>query len=488
MPEPRMRALRSLPVGLALFLATGASAAQSYPDEGSEPMGRGGAWVARASDPIAIARNPAGLAGQPLRLSAGEDLAFRHACFTRVKAASDTTGDGTPPAAPYPRVCDEAAPLPVGFIALSVPLGERAAIAAGIVTPHGVPRASWPSFVGTSPSPQRYLLLESTALMAIPTVGAAYEIAPGVRLGASLGWGLAWVETSAAAPALAQDGISPALDDVKVKVTAKDLFVPRATIGAHASAGRLVELGARLMWSAPIEASGHASTEANAFTARAASGDGSKIARGRIDGADLSVPIPMEAALGVRVRLPREGASARRDPMETEVADVEIDVTWSNDAAIDRYGLRFPPGVLVPGTAGTLPVVADAERRYRDVVGLRLGGDVNLIPGVLALRAGGFVEPRSGVPGFTGLEAIAGTRVGLSAGATARVHGPGGAAFDVSLALLHVFVSDLDASDPSSDGVHAVTGVAPHRTRWPVGLGTIEDGLDVIHVGVAYRF
>lgn len=488
MPEPRMRSLTAAVVVVALPFASSRAEAQTYPDEGSEPMGRAGAWVARASDPIALARNPAGLAGQPLRLSAGEDLAFRHACFTRVKAAGDTTDDGVAPGARHPRVCDDAGPIPVGFVALAIPLGARAAIGAGIVTPHGVPRSSWPSFVGASPAPQRYLLLSSTALMAIPTVGGAIEILPGIRVGASVGWGLAWMRTSAAAPGLAQDGISPALDDVKVTVTATDLFVPRGTIGAHADVGELVELGAAFMASAPIDAGGHATTEANAFTTRAASGDDSKIARGRIEGAELSIPIPMQASLGVRVRIPRRDAGARRDPIESELADLELDTTWSNDAAIDRYGMRFPPGVLVPGTAGTLPANADVERRRRDVLGARLGGDANLIPGVLAVRAGTFVEPRSGTPGLVGLETTTGMRVGVSVGATARIRARGGAALDVSLALLHVFVSDMDASDPSADGVHAVTGSAPHRTRWPVGLGTLEDGLDVIHLGVAHRF
>jgi hypothetical protein len=39
-----------------------------FPDNGSEQSGRGGAWVARASDPLAAFYNPAGLAGQPTRL------------------------------------------------------------------------------------------------------------------------------------------------------------------------------------------------------------------------------------------------------------------------------------------------------------------------------------------------------------------------------------------------------------------------------------
>lgn len=478
--------MRGLSLALAIVLAAGtarASSAAGYPEEGSEPMGRAGAWVARASDPIAIARNPAGLAGQPLRLSLGADVALRSACMTRVKSEGDTTGDGVAPGASYPRVCDDAAPLPVGFVALTVPLGPRAAVGLGIVTPHGVPRASWPAFAEGRAAPQRYLLLDSTVLMAIPTASFAYEVWSGLRLGASLGWGVAWVRTSAAAPALATAGIDPAVDDVKLTVTAADAFVPRATVGAHASILPFLEAGASFMASAPIEAGGFADTEANAFTARAATGDDSKIAHGRVRDVALTVPLPMEASLGVRARVPR-GEPARRDPLDEELFDVELDLTWSQSSAMDGYGLRFPTGFLVPGTAGTLPARVDIERRHRDVLGLRLGGDVNVVPSVLALRAGAFFEPAAGVPGFTGPETFAGARAGASVGATARIAAPGGRALDVSVAFLHMAVADVSAT---GDGAHAVTGAPPHRTSWPVGLGTREDALDVLHLGLAYR-
>jgi long-chain fatty acid transport protein len=530
MSEARVRSVAAI---LAAFLlvtprAARASNVLEYPEEGNEATGRGGAWVARATDPVALATNPAGLAGQPLRLSVGEDLAFRRACFTRLKAANDTTDDGVAAGASYARVCDDAGTFPVGYLAMSVPIGTRFALGAGVVTPHGLPRTSWPMFVAGRPAPQRYMLVESKARMAVPTFGAAFEILPGVRLGASVGWGLAWVETSAAAPGLRQDGVRPEENDVKVTVKAVDLFVPRASAGAHASLGRFVEIGGALHWSAPIEARGDARTEAGAFSSRAAAGDTSKVAHGDTsltdcgqpgsnacgDGgnARLTIPIPMDAALGVRVKVPREGADpyAPRDPMETELGDVEIDVTWANDSAIDRYGLQFPGqngvgSIPVPGTAGTLPPNADTTRRFRDVVGVRAGGDVNVVPGVVALRAGGFLEPRAAEPGFAGLETSAGTRVGVAVGATARIHAPRGAAFDVSLALLHVFVSDVEQSDPRADGTRAITGTrcdgsatdvrgtcadgAPaYHTKWPVALGKLTSALDVVSIAASYRF
>ncbi len=60
-----------------------------FPDNGSEQMGRGGAWVARASDPLAVAFNPAGLAGQRTALTLQANLTLKSSCYTRLKAADE---------------------------------------------------------------------------------------------------------------------------------------------------------------------------------------------------------------------------------------------------------------------------------------------------------------------------------------------------------------------------------------------------------------
>lgn len=346
----------------------------SYPDEGSEPMGRAGAWVARASDPIALARNPAGLAGQRSRLGAGWDLAFRH-------SGSDA--------------------FPVGYLVIAMLASPRLSLGTGIVTPHGVPRLASPRF-------------ESQTWFAIPTIGLAYEIADGIRLGAAFGWGIASIRTSSP--------FGTAYGDYQVTTLANDFFVPRATLGVHARANEYVEAGASFMASAPFSGSGQGRASATTF-----------VDNRWYPKTELDFAIPAEASLGVRVRAPR-GSTAKGDPIDTEIGDVELDASWSNDSAIDRHG-----------------------RRFRDVVGFRLGGDLNVVPGAFAIRAGALVTPRSAEGGTIAAEAMAGTRIGLSAGATARVD----ARFDVSAAYLHVFIDDV---------------------------GTLRDGLDVIHLGVAYRF
>ena len=65
-----MRVRLGLGVSLAAFLGARGAAATTVlelGDNGSEQMARGGAWVARASDPLAAFYNPAGLAGQETR-------------------------------------------------------------------------------------------------------------------------------------------------------------------------------------------------------------------------------------------------------------------------------------------------------------------------------------------------------------------------------------------------------------------------------------
>ncbi len=52
-----------------------------FPDNGSEQGGRGGAWIARASDPLAVFYNPAGLAGQPTRLIFQSNINLQSTCF-----------------------------------------------------------------------------------------------------------------------------------------------------------------------------------------------------------------------------------------------------------------------------------------------------------------------------------------------------------------------------------------------------------------------
>jgi long-chain fatty acid transport protein len=517
MARPTIRAL-ALPLVLVATTAH-ASNITEVPDIGSEQMARGGAWVARASDPLAVAFNPAGLAGQPTRITLQENASFRSSCFTRVKAAADTTADGVAPGATYPRACSDAAPFLNPQVAMTLRVTERLGLGLALLGPNAIGRVTFPDFAGASPSPQRYLLLDTNSLVLSPTIGAGLEVVPGLRLGASLVWGIAHVKASRATVALPDAGMDPAVNDVRATIDVLDAFVPGANLGALWSPSPLVDIGAWWKWSAPIAASGSVQTSSNWYTARVANGDTSKVVYGDSRLPDCGQPgssacgrdvtsfemaIPMEAKLGARLHLPRartlepnEAGARPRDPIADDLFDVELDLTYANNHAIDDVQIRFPSGpdgqglVPVPGSAGRIPPSADVRHAYKDVFGARLGGDFVIVPNVLALRGGVFVESRGQDARYQNIDFLGGERLGFSAGLTARVRGraqQSKGAFEVMVGYMHVVVATQKNDDPRAPGLGAMAGAAPYATPWPVNLGTVASSVDVINFGIGYRF
>ena len=206
--------------------------------------------------------------------------------------------------------------------------------------------------------------------------------------------------------------------------------------------------------------------------------------------------------------------------------DLELDLTWTNDSALDTLQIRFPdnPNALpVNGiSGGIVPPNADVPHNYQDVVGVRLGGDYNAIPNKLAIRAGAFFESAAarsygGQNIYMATDFMSGNRVGLSLGATLRIplkkDAPPteGGAIELSLGYMHMFVTDLSNDGSQTDGTNGPAGiralagtacesgvpdskglcsnqVPAFRTSWYANLGTITNSLDVLNVGASYRF
>ena len=212
-----------------------ATSVEEFPDNGSEQEGRGGAWVARASDPLATFYNPAGLAGQPTRLTLQANLSTQHTCFTRVKAANDTTADGVSPGGTYPQVCNNGGVFPDPQLAFTYHLNDRIGLGIAVLGPSAVGQVTWPEFTngGSTPSPQRYLLVSTNALLLTPTIGVGWEVADGLRLGASFIFGTApSIDFVNIAPGLNSDGVNPTNNDIRNELKVKDPFFPGFILGA----------------------------------------------------------------------------------------------------------------------------------------------------------------------------------------------------------------------------------------------------------------
>jgi len=546
----QLRALAVVGAGLFAARTVQASNVTEFPDNGSEQMGRGGAWLARASDPLAAFYNPAGLAGQDTKVTVQINLPFVQTCFTRVRAANDMSpADPLAPNGVYPKVCNDLGTAPTPSIGFNWRVTPRLGLGFLFTAPNGAAAGAWPEFVTDGsgklqPAPQRYLLTYSSAIFITPAIAVGWEPIDNLRLGASFEWGIASATFSNASAAVNSNGLSPQVNDVKATLSASSIFVPGFTVGALWSAAPTIDVAAWYKWSAPIDATGDLQTYANYYnlgtpvaksnTAMADCVDGSgapllvnnQPACGPGKGS-LKLPIPMEAKIGFRLHKPRKGlgdavTSHRRDPMSQDVWDVETDFTWANDSAIDNLEVRFPSAsdgtavIPVHGTGGNLPPNADVPHYLHDVFGVRLGGDYNAIPDRLALRVGGFFETQAANSQYQNIDFVGGARVGLALGGTLRIpmkkdaSPEKGGLIEVSLGYMHMFVTDLTNNDPNAAGLPALagtacnggtftggspttvgtcgTGVTPYRTNWAVNLGTISNAVDVLNVGASYRF
>lgn len=566
----RRRSLRALVATSALAVASFASEARAsnvteFPDSGSEQMGRGGAWVARATDPLATFFNPAGLAWQPTKLTLQANIIFHHTCFSRIKSNLDTSSDPLEQAdGNFPRVCNDIAPFPNPQLAFTYRLTDRIGLGLAVMGPNAAGKSNWPEFIdtpsGPQASPNRFLLSKSNGLVVFPQVGIGVEVLENLRLGASFQWGVAHLAFAKASIALNGDNNTPD-NDVRAHIEVKDYFVPGFTLGGLYSATDEIDVGAWYKWSDSIRARGDVGTAANYFSQTNARGDSSSVRYGDTifddcgtgrtsdqqtkpcgsgDNATLKVAIPMEAKIGARYHKPRTLAGAPapgadpnaappprnkrlRDPLKDDVFDVEMNLTWANNSAIDSLQIRFPgnaegDGVLpvagIPG--GTLPQNADVPKNYKDVFGVRVGGDYNVLPDQLAFRAGAFLETRAQDDKYQNIDFAPGARFGLSAGGTFRIRtgsSDGAGAIDLLFGYGHIFVASQANNAFEASGVAALAGTqcnpaansqpgpncknstdpnAPgnqkYRTNWPVNLGTITNAVNIINVGAAYKF
>lgn len=537
-PHARLDTARLLVAFGAALLASAPLAAHAtnvteFPDNGSEQMARGGAWVARASDPLATAFNPAGLAGQRTAFTIQANLTLHDACFTRLKAANDTTDDSVAPGQHYPNVCAESKIFPNPQLGFNYRATDRIGIGFAVLGPSGVGGHKWPEFVNTAngpaAAPNRYLLVEGKSTFLTPTLGAGFEVIDGLRLGAAFSWGIIKAKFNNASPALNGNNLNPRGNDIDATLIVADYFVPQLRFGALYSPTEFFDVGLSYKWSDAVKARGDAYTRANYYTPAVANGNKSGVVDGDTsvndcnrgpaaagvcgDGnnATLKLAVPMEARIGFRYHQPRGAAKPHsRDPIADDVFDAEVDFTWANNSAFENLEIRFPGTAqgegIIPanGTPGVIPPSADVPHFYKDVLGVRVGGDIDVLPNQLALRLGGYYETKAQDDRYQNTDFVGGSRVGLAAGGTYRLPVGATGSVDLMLGFMHVSVSDQKNEDANGEGVSALAGSpcnptqpsgqpceggkTRYRTVWPINLGTITNAFNVLNVGAAYKF
>jgi long-chain fatty acid transport protein len=523
-----------------------------YPDSGSAAFSRGGAWLATASDPIAVHFNPAALVTQASGFSIEQQLAFTHTCFDRRGPGNTRIGpdDATNPGFyQYDVACNQRGGFPSTVPSLAVVLRATDWLAFGVaVLPpatYGTQQGQFPLMAsGTNrsdgtrvplPAPYRYLQLEQQSTILFPTVSVAVAVTKHLRFGAGFiaGIGDINLSTTAVASLGGNDAAGDHMtDDSLSTIHTRDLFVPGVVASLLWSLGPSIDVAAWGRWMDAIRTSsgsldvtqrlfdgnGHENppctgTPANGSTSYSSCADQS-VPNHFADAVSRFVyKIPPEVRAGFRFHLPRPDAArafdtARvRDPLRDDVFDVEVNGSYTWNSLADVIEARFKEangqGVLVTlPTNVRVPPNADRPTGYRDSIGVRVGGQWNVVRDVFGIRAGGWLETQSQDARFLTVAPVGATRFGFGGGVVARY-----GALDVSIGYQRHLSSGLDnhgdgglrapaaASDgnPEFDLHNEPPGVSAaartqFRTRHAVNGGSVSFDAHVFTLGGTVRF
>lgn len=502
---------------MATAAVAGASSGIESPEGGVELIGRGAAWLARADSPLAVYYNPAALAWQATGVHAGALFLFSNKCYTRstVDATGAQIGVPADQGVPAPLLPGQAAPtdgstLPSGTLcgkhalipnpqlAATFRITDKLAIGIGVFAPHSTGSADWgesldytKSFNGTKvpltqPSPQRYMLAKADALILNPTISVAFAPTEYLSFGVGFIWGLATVDfsnfsESVSAKPMAGDVGDHARNDVRAQLKGKDLFIPGVILSSMWSATPNLDVSAWFKWQDAVKATGDLNLESFYWKTSGARDTDACADRMLPKGCNLTeapkagtfkLNIPMEAKLGIRYHMPRHNVDQQpgwanqpgrriRDPLSQDIFDAEIDFTWANNSAVQDLELTFNPGIKInDGTAtgvGEVPKNGNIPRRWKDVFGIRAGGDVVVVPNRLTLRTGGFYEFKGQDDQYLNIDFSLAFKAGVGGGATVRV-GP----VDISVGYQHTFFGTLD--NGGKGAVYALSGDASGAT------------------------
>lgn len=455
------------------------------PGNGSEALGRGAAFVAKADDPTAIEYNPAGLAvqrGTRLLLD-GHVIASSYG-FQRYGAYPGTPSAQQPWAgSSYPRVSDQSGPFFAPFIAATSDLGtfDWMTFSVGVFGPSGVGNRTYPLGVQGVPSPSRYDLVQSNSLIALPTAAVGVKVTDWLELGAALHF--VYGQFSLTSTSFVDLGDGPAGPCVSYEyqpcdsVSRLDLTGTSwaGTFGAMVHPNRTLSVGLSARTPISISASGSATVLQS----------------------PLHQPIPAPGNATFETDLPwilRAGVrQAFRDRDGFETGDVELDGDYETWGTAQAGG----PVIHIDHLGPTGPTFDDLEvqvaHHYNDTFSIRAGGAYNtrLSIGVLALRMGAYYDKSatSDNPGYTRLDFDTLDKIAATVGVGLKW-----GAFQFNLSYAEVFEPDRTVPmgtgeiRPIDGAAHGAPVDSQGRLLPAVNEGIYQGHTEIISFGVVTTF
>ena len=438
------------------------------PDNGTRAVGRGGAVAASSEDLTAAHFNPALLARQSSSLSLlyNHNLVFHESTFTRAPLSEGWGARGAQ--ADTSEVSDRETLFPLGvFVAGGTNFGlEDAMFAASIYGPHSNGKQNWPDY-----GPQSFMLTETDMILVYYSASAAWSNGDRFGIGVTLQYvDMPKLEYELVMDARVDPEVDPMPDRARAgvvssqtasKLDLEDRFAYTAIVGAFVKITDHLELaaGGRVL-PVKLDAKGGIHIDNEALNPQ-----GLKV--------EMPLTLPRTARVGLRYVDPG--------------FDVELDFVWENWSVIDKYHADMD-GTIQGQPVNDLVI----EKQWQDSMGVRLGGDVALVPGKLDVRAGGFVESGAAPKYYSHIDFPSFDRLGLSGGLTFHLDTVGVPGLALSAAYSHVFQEDREVTEaygkafqqrpkaPCPEGCDGLSGVVANAGRF-------ETSFDIVSVGLDYR-
>jgi hypothetical protein len=442
---------------------------------GTVGLGRA-AHFARVNDFMAVWQNPANLAVVP-RSELGLELRLPvlQGCFDRevdpdVEYKQPGAYEGFRGSEYFGRVCNEATPSPTGNAGWAQGFDGKWGYGIGFFTPAGVGSSkygrdtilSWfpaedepytPTLDGVSYG-NRQLNLERRVLMGFLMAGVGAQPIPQLRLGLSGGVGFAHIFAKSVVSAA---GGTFRDQEVINELSVTDWAIPRGSASVVVSPLDFLDVFATATYQGDIRTEGTATLTANGVSGAPLKkcSDAQPGTHCEIDGVRLHVPLhTMEATFGLRFALKREAKKPTLDPLRDEVFDLEVDVSWAQTSNVDQYYVKLHdktlddediPRIQFANVEGGLPSYVrqntTVPKHWKDTWSVRAGGDVNVIPGALAVRAGVSYATSATPVRYTNIDYWAVEKLGVHLGGTFAF-----GRFTLSAAYSHLFYQDVEVS------------------------------------------
>jgi len=417
-----------------------------FPGDGARAIGRGGAFAARADDPMAVVVNPAGLASLP----GTQVWVTGHLATPTAPSWPAGWGQSGGERISYTEVCNEKSKrmTPIPSIAVTWRVSKKVGMGFALIPPNAELAQQWggSSYTVTTdngssreydgyvdappgssstppgnnalvpldngqnllPSSARYQLVERNVLLIYPTIAVGAKPFRWLQIGAAFGWGIANVKfVNRVNNGVAGEGANPL--EGQADLHGKDWFAPRVSAAIQFIPHDNVDIVGVFRWDDSVRAKGDLDVAVPVIDNTVASGLNTLQGAGT-----LVAPRPWWFTVGVRYAdritprpddpdAPGRESGRVEDPMSNERWDVEADLVYENNSVVETLdvvigGLQAEQGsALIP--PGGINTTVRIGHHWQDQLSLRLGGDWNVMPGKLALRSGFSYETN----GFTGI-------------------------------------------------------------------------------------